>query len=251
MSPRNRIWLLVVVVVGLGVVALGYLLGISPKLEEIKAADAARAEAASTNSVYETQLAKLKKDYEGLDDIQDQLDELNVQLPAEAGYETYLTVVHDIAIASGTGATDFTWGAPELFTANSAAFIAAAATAEGDEPAPTEPELTGVAPNGSLVGLSWGVTVRGKLDGLRAFIGYLQRTERLFLVTGFSITQTTGESAAPDDYTMVLNGLTFVLVNNEPADQAPTDENTEAPADEPSATPTPTDTPTASATPTP
>lgn len=253
MNPRNRIWLLIVVVAGLGVVALGYLLGIAPKLEEVKTADAARAEAAAVNESYEVELAKLKKDYEGIDDIQDQLDELGVQLPAEAGYDIYLTVVLNTAAASGAAATDFTWGIPELVTADSAGLIAQATDAGEEDAAPTEPVVTGVAPDGGLVGLPWGVTVKGKYDALRAFMYELQRTNRLFLVTGFTIAVATGESAAPDEYVMTLNGLTYVLMNskvtNKEADGA------ETPVEEPTPAPTPTDTPTpdptASATPKP
>lgn len=248
MSPRNRIWLLVVVVVGLGVVALGYLLGIAPKIEEIKAADAARAEALSTNTLYERQLAKLKKDFEGIDDIQDQLDELGVQLPAEAGYDTYLTIANGLASASGTVATNFTWGVPAVFTADSAGLIASAAAADADAEAPVEPELTGVAPDGALVGLPWSITVTGKLDALRSYIASMQRTDRLFLVTGYSITLSTGENAPPDEYDLVLNGMTFVLMNSKAIEQAAEDEA--EPAEEPTPAPTPTSTPTGTPTPT-
>ncbi len=249
MSPRNRIWLLIAVVAGIGVVAFGYLLGIAPKIEEAKVADAARAEAASTNALYERQLAKLKKDFEGIEDIQAQLDKLGVQLPAETDYETYLDLVNSAAAASGVGPSDFSWGVPELITTDSASLIAAAAAAaaNGEDAAPVEAEVTGVAPDGGLVALPWSITVSGKIDSLRAFVFMLQRTDRLFLVTGYTINKSTGENAPADEYDLALSGSTFVLVNSKAVERLQAE--TPTPTPEPTETPVPSDTPTGTPTP--
>lgn len=260
MNSRNRIWLLVVVVVGLGVVALGYLLGIAPKFEEIKAADAARAEAESTNALYERQLAKLKKDFEGIDEVQELLDELEVQLPAETEYDTYLALVDGLAVLSGVRSTGFAWSTPLIVSTDSAADIAelaAGVSTPGDSAeAPVTPEdPTGIAPDGSLVALPWAITVRGSYESLRVFMFNLQRTDRLFAVLGYTL------ALPPDDgsgaeFVLTVTGATYVLMNSKAVAEAKEEaekakEEAEAAPEEPESTPTPTSSPTPTSTPKP
>ena len=259
MNPRNRIWLLVAVVVGLGVVALGYLLGIAPKFEEIKVADAARAEAESTNALYERQLATLKKDFESIDDVYEELEGLEVQLPAEAGYDDYLALVDALAVMSGALSTDFAWSTPALVSTDSVADIVQAATgnaegAEGEE-APVAPVATGLAPDGSLVGLPWSITVRGSYASLTNFMFFLQRTDRLFAVTGYTIVLPENDDSGAT-YDLTVTGAAYVLVNSKAIEKAKEEaekakEEAEAAPEEPESTPTPTSSPTPTSTPKP
>ena len=72
-------------------------------------------------------------------------------------------------------------------------------------------------------------------------------------ITFNTINKATGQNAPPDEYTLVLSGSTFVLVNSKAVErlqnETPEPAPTETPAPEPTATGTPV--PTGSATPAP
>lgn len=266
MNSRNRIWLLVVAVVGLGVVALGYLLGIAPKFEEIKVADAARAEAESTNALYEDQLAKLKKDFESIDEVHEDLEELAVQLPYEADYETFLALVDALAVGSGARTTGFAWNTPAIISSDSVADIVQAASGTGDTSGATDsaeepvaPVVSGIAPDGSLVGIPWTATIRGSYESLRTFMFGLQRTDRLFAVTSYTIALPADDGSG-GSFVLTVSGMNYVFMNSKALAEAKAEaEEAEAEAEEaagegaeqPESTPTPTSSPTPTSTPKP
>ena len=98
---NNRLWILGCSILTVAILALGVLLGISPRLIEAQDADAQRQQVASNNAALRIQTAALKEQYENIDDLRAQLEELSKEVPADASLDDFFDELSALAIANG------------------------------------------------------------------------------------------------------------------------------------------------------
>jgi len=235
-SASTRIWTFAAVLVMILVVALGWFLGIAPKLAEAVRLDGERLAVQGQNELARATLAQLEADFERIDELKEELAVLRAEFPTQAAYDDAVEqfvasvlaeglVLQNLAISEPTPST------PEVL--------------DPGTPAP-EPEIDGdgVLPSGSLLLVSVSVTVQGSLSSTLAFIEALQTSERFAVLPGF--VYTAGAANGLGETTITLNIYVISgedLVDVEPVEPAPTEpEPTATPtpgATDPAATPTP------------
>jgi len=249
MKIDNRIWIIATFLVAIGVAALGYVLGVAPRIAEASAADEQREQVELTNQQYEIQLNALKKDYENLAEVAAELAALQLQLPPTADYEGFLRDMNNATKKTDTALTNVAWETPLVISADGVtgpADPAAAPAAEGDAAEPAEGEAAAdptvavnLAPDGALVAIPIELVVKGSLRNVEDFFSEAQTNERIFLVTGFGVAVDTKNDSI---YVATISGVFYVLVDSS-ATAEEVEELPEEPEPDPAATPSPTNTP--------
>ena len=248
---NNRLWILGCSILTVAILALGLLLGISPRLLEAQNADAQREQVANNNAALRVQTAALKKQYENIDELRAQLDELSQEVPSDASLDDFFDELAALAEANGVSVDSYTGGPAQHY-----------ALPNADETTSTTDVLPLVSPlitPENFLMLPVNLSMSGSLEGLKGFLGDLQKASRLVLVqsinlTGSTTTTTTTTSGAKSSsvtstsYTASITGFMYALLA--PGGTVPAATPTEEPTEEPTATPTPTETPTTSPTPT-
>lgn len=226
---NNRIWILATAILSIAVVAIGLVVGISPKFAESASAERARAGVEEQNALYAADLARLKAEFEDIDSIKDELRELQKSLPLEHGEERFIRQVDAAAASTAVLISDYLFDTPVLY----ASFDDSGAAAEGQAP------IAG----GTLLGIPVSVEVKSAdLLALYAFIRPLQEGQRLYMLSSIAVTsESLGDAGYT--YTMVVTGYVYTLAD-------PDVETGEAPTT-PAETPAPTETPTPTGTETP
>lgn len=238
MDP-NRLKMIVAVLTGVVVLALGFVLGVQPQLTAASTASQQTVSVDEQNASLRDGLATLEADNEKLPALQTELGTLQTSVPSQATMPAFLAEISDLATATGTTVTGFTTSdavayAPAAPAAAAPAADASssdsttdgtAATAEPTAPVATAPELVTdpqiTAANFSSIPVT--VTVKGSYEQARAFLGRLQQGSRLFLVTNFASSGSSeggSTNAVPDQWT--VGGLVYVLQDaaSTQADQA-------------------------------
>jgi len=217
----TRWWTAGAVLVMALLVALGWILGIAPRLAEAQAADDERVGVETLNATYEQTLVDLKKLDEDLPALTKQLDALEAALPPDAQVSTLLGQLNALAAESGVELTSITAGVPEKFgaAAEAAAALApveAPAPVEGEEAAPVAPDTETVAPAPeNFVSVPVSVEFTGDPVALLAFVEKVQYGTRLFLVEALDITYDGGGGKVK------IDGFVYVLTDPPVADTAP------------------------------
>jgi nucleoid-associated protein YgaU len=221
---KNRIWVLGSVIVMVAVVALGFLLGIQPHLKTIAAA---RADSAAVEAVNLTQTATvdaLKLDFAGIDEVRAGLEPLNMSVPTGTEIPAFVNQLSDLAARSQVTVSAITVAdavayAPVVATpAEESAPVAE--DAEATEVVPTEvgsvatagipPVVDALITADSFASLNVQLTIQGDYDRVLEFVDGLQTGGRLFLVSGISTSNSTGEGVVGVEAT--ISGLVYVLV---------------------------------------
>ena len=216
----TRWWTAGAVLVIAVLVALGWILGIEPRLTEARAADEERAGVETLNTTYEQTLVTLKELDADLPALTEQLDELEAALPPDAQVSTLLGQLNALADESGVELTSITAGVPEKFgaAAAAAALLAPAEipapAEEGEAPAPVTAEPEPVAPTPeNFVSVPVSVEFTGDPGGLLAFVEKVQYGTRLFLVEALDITYDGGGGKVK------IDGFVYVLTDPPVADE--------------------------------
>ena len=211
---KTRLWMIGAVLVTVVIVALGWVVGISPQLDQARTADAERMGVEATNQIHEATLVELRELDENLPELESELADLRAALPDDAAIATLLGQLNSIAQQNGMQLTSFTADAPaEFATAEEpvAPVVPADASAEADAPTdapattPAAPAAPVPAGTSGFISIPVSVTVSGSGAGLSGFIESLQFGERLFLATDLSITNDGGGS------TSTIDGLIYVM----------------------------------------
>jgi Tfp pilus assembly protein PilO len=202
---RNRLWILGAVLVIGATAVLGWLLGISPKLGEARAADIERVSVEAQNSAYRTQLETLKAQFESIGELRTELATLRQAVPSEADLPEFLRQLDDIGRAHSVTFSSIqvsdakpyapilpsepvaTAEAPARGATDAVALAAASPPAAADTPA-----VTSRVTAANFVAIPVSLTVDGGYDNVLAFIKGVQDGSRLMLVTAFNT------NAAPD-----------------------------------------------------
>ncbi|MER3390270.1 MAG: hypothetical protein RJQ01_09575 [Microcella sp.] len=167
-SASTRVWTFATVITIIVVVALGWLLGVSPKLAETARYDTERAAVLQQNQLSRTTLAQIEADFERLDEFEQELAELQAEFPELPEYadavETFLRELVSEGLALESLVVD--------------------------EPAPADPTVVpdqfGQVPPGTLLRVEVVATVKGELSPALAYIDALQGSARFTIVPSFT-----------------------------------------------------------------
>jgi hypothetical protein len=240
-----RVWSFATVIVVIIAVALGWFLGISPKLAEAAQYDSERLAVQGQNEVARAVIAQLEADFERIDELRDELAQLRSEFPTQAEYDDAVEEFITTIVAEGVVLQNLQINEPSPGTA---------AVLGPDESAP-EPEIDGdgVLPVGSLLLVSTSITIFGSLDATLSFIDQLQQSPRFGIVPTWTFALAGGGGTGETTITLniyVVSGEDLVEV--EPADPVepapepsaePTPESTDPAATEPESSPSPVPTP--------
>jgi Tfp pilus assembly protein PilO len=210
----NRVWFIGTAIVTIGVLALGWFLGVSPRLSEAAASNADRQAAESVNDQQVAGIAALKDKFSSIDDVQDELDELRLALPSTVELDEFVNQVGAAAAEQGVSVVGFTSDDPAVFgvvapeapiATEEEAAPAPAATPAADDPVATPPLADALLDPANFITVKVSVTVEGEYGKILAFLAQMQSNPRLFLVSGLDIgVKETTISGKADGYIYVL-----------------------------------------------
>lgn len=201
MTTTNRLWIIVTAALAIGIFALGWFLGVGPKVTEANDANDQRLQVEALNQQKSIETEQLKADYANLAAVKVQLAELQAQLPANSNYPDFLSELNALAAAQSVSVTNVTVGAPAILGATTDPAPAATTAPDGT--------VSNAAPSGSTVAIPTTLTLSGSFDDLQAATGALQAGDRLFVISGLSYTSVGGDAG----YTAVVTGDLFVLTD--------------------------------------
>ena len=211
---NNKLWILIAGVAGVAILALGWFLGVSPKLGEMSAANDQKASVDAQNQQHEVKLDALKKEFAKLDALKTQLADAQASLPPGDDLSTFLGELHQLEASSGVVLSSFSAG-------DGIAYVAA----------PGEKSQSKLITAANFIAIPIDLTVTGTRPQVIAFLSDLQYGKRLFLVNKLAVTQSTkavasapGVTAAPpvDAYEGNISGFVYVLVDPSAPPPTPT-----------------------------
>jgi hypothetical protein len=181
----------------IGILLLGWLLGVSPKLAEIAAADADTATAAAQNAALEASNAQLREQLESIVERREDLGELLEAVPAAAETDDFVDAVERTAVASDVVLQSVTFGEGVSYGTSGAGAVPVV-----DTEASTVPEALA-----GLVTVEVNLTVAGDPERAMRFVDELQTGDRLVTVT-----QVTTDAGPPGMTT--VRGYLYVLLGD-------------------------------------
>jgi hypothetical protein len=220
----NRIWIFAAALGIVGIVALGWLLGISPKLAEADAAAASQVGVDQQNAEQEAALVVLRDQYEHLDDLKKQVTDLRKQIPDHPEVEGFIEYATGVAASSGVVISTITALEPTLYGGTPAEVAppadapatdgeaSSATTGATATPTPGDASSTGTSDESTPVGpaelftVSITLAVEGSPEQVMAFSRLLQDGNRIFLPT--QVTFTSGSQGVLGG---TVAGYVFVL----------------------------------------
>ncbi|GAA4160371.1 hypothetical protein GCM10022286_16290 [Gryllotalpicola daejeonensis] len=225
MISANRLWAFGAFVVAIGLVALGWFMGVSPQLDARSTALDSLASVQSTNAQLEAKVGKLARDAKNKDALQATFDALNVSLPNSAATSDFMTQLNGAASAAGVTLSGISVTAAQPYAAPAAPQQQAASSsgskAATPAPAPTAqpgmPPFTSPAVNGNnLAVVPVTLTATGDYGKVLNFVKNVQNLKRYFLVTAISTTPQTGTDAggaavSPTGVTATITGDIFSI----------------------------------------
>lgn len=222
-SASMRVWSFATVILIIVVVALGWFLGIAPKLAEAARFDSERLAVQGQNEVTRAVIAQLEADFERIDELRAELALLRAEFPNQAEYDDAVQEFITSILAEDLVLQNLQINEPSPSTA---------AVLGPDENAP-EPEINGdgLLPAGSLLLVSVSITVFGPLDDTLAFVDALQQSPRFGVVPGLTFSNDGGGGGQT---TITLN--IYVISGDDLVDVPPVEPS---PKPAPEATPTP------------
>ena len=209
------------------VVVLGWMLGISPKLSEARAARTDLVAAEAQNTVFEAQLATLKEQYKSIDSLRSELADLRQAVPNGPDMPDFVGHLDDIAEANGVTLASITVsdaqpyvpmvaapaaeaqpapGAPADDTATAAPVDAAATAATAEAAAVPAPVVNPLVTAENFVAVPISLSIEGTYDDVVKFVQGLQQGQRLVMVTAFNT------SAVADSGKVIGSITAFVYV---------------------------------------
>jgi Tfp pilus assembly protein PilO len=240
-----RTWVIGAVALMLVVVIAGYMLGISPLMSQVDAANQQTATIQTTNASSQAQLASLRTQYAGIGKLKANLNTLRGSIPeleeASSFFNelTALSAQYGVTVVNLTLANAVVYTAPGAAAATTPAPSTATQTASPSPSAATTPvTATPVAAGSNLIAVPVGLTVVGPFDATRDFVGALQTGTRLIYVTTTSLTSSDlASSATIAGNLFTLKGTSDVVTKTK---LIPTPTATATPTATPTPTPTPT-----------
>ncbi len=112
---RQRLWIIVSIVVTAAVLLMGWFLLIQPMLSAAREANAERATVASQNQAHEALIVKLKAQYADIDTLRASLADMQSLLPPDAADHDLIAEIDSKAAAGGVTVTSVTVSQPIPF----------------------------------------------------------------------------------------------------------------------------------------
>ncbi|MDQ4137439.1 MAG: hypothetical protein M3116_01140 [Actinomycetota bacterium] len=181
------------------ILLLGWLLGVSPRLAEVAAADAETAVARQQNAALEASNATLRKQLDSIDDRRAELASLLEAVPSDAATDDFVDAVEATADGSGVLLQSLTLGEGVVYGGTPAGAVAVVS----GETATAPEELAG------LVTMAVEITVTGDQRSAMRFVEELQTGDRLL-----SVTSVLSQAGPPESTT--LKGYLYVLLGDAP-----------------------------------
>ncbi|SBN61385.1 Pilus assembly protein, PilO [Curtobacterium sp. 9128] len=228
---KNRLSLVIALVVTVAVLAGGWFLGVQPQLAQAASNGTQQETIDATNDRNRTELERLAKANESLDSTKAELAKLQASLPSTADTDPFVESLNGFATSSGVTITSVTIGDPEQYvpvsttpagTATAAPSASASATpAPGSTAAPTaaatpqaaDPHSDPLITSSNFSVISVTVAVDGSYDQALAFTQAAQSGARLFLVSGIAATST-DEKPPMEAQSWSLTGTIYVLADS-------------------------------------
>lgn len=195
----SRLWTLGSVLVIVALIAGTWFVGISPQLAEAAKANSERANVETLNAKHAVTLASLKAQFEKLPELEADLEEVRVAVPASDESAELLRQLHSLADAAGVTITDLVVSSPERFVA----------PIEPPEDQELAAALGSVTPENFLF-IPVEQTVAGEHADVMNYVDALQKGERTFLVHDLS---SPGLPAADAQVEITFTGQIFVLLD--------------------------------------
>ena len=163
---KNRMWVIGAVFAMVVTVAGGWLIGISPQLTTVASANRDRATVIAANSRNEILLAKLKRDYENIDALKNQVSTLHQSVPTTAEVSSFVTELNSLANARKVTLKSINVSDARAYT-------------------PTT-QATAAITTKNFVTIPVTIGVTGDYSKVLDFVNDVQLGRRLFLVSTFS-----------------------------------------------------------------
>lgn len=192
----------------IGILAMGWFVGVDPQLQAKASTDEQRVSVEAQNTATELAIAKLKGDFESIDELRTELASLRGSIPAGGELPAFLTQLDTLASESATSVTSLTVSEAIEYTAPATSVVVEPVEpVEGDNSVETDaaasvpetPETPTVLTDARItaenfVAIPITVTVKGDRDGARSFVDKLQHGPRLFMATQITISPEGEES---------------------------------------------------------
>jgi len=247
MPGKSSSWIAGAAVAAVAIAAGGWFVAIQPTLANAADQRQAASDQRNHNLVLQSQIAKLKSEFDHLGDYNDQLAQLRQKVPETGDLAALTRQVQSVAASSGVTLTVDAPGTPVAFVAPAQAKPQAAATpsASADASGTTSAGSAAASqssPVGGLFQIPYSVTSVGNYDQTVAFLDGLQQAmPRLFVIMELDATSLKSGGAAGGRPAVQNGDLQTVVTGYVLTMQAPTS-STQQP--KPGATATPTPTPT-------
>ena len=217
---KDRLWIFGLTAAILVVAGLGYVLGVSPILSNAAAADEQRASIASTNSASEARIAVLKKQFENIGSLQEELAGLTGSVPIDGDMPVFLAEINTLTTQNAVQLTNVNVSDATKYVPPVAAAVPASSdTATGTPtPTPSPSTTTGtttptpmpvvMGPAGRLVLIPVKISVKGNYGKVMAFVAAIQGGPRLFLSNTLDVAI---DSTNATLFTADINGYVYAL----------------------------------------
>lgn len=212
---KNRLWTIGAVIVMVAVIAGGWVIGIQPQLAAVASANQNRASVEVQNATNEALLARLKKDYEGIDGLKNQLGILRTAIPAGAEMPSFVTELNGLASTHGITVKSITVTDAKPYTP---ATMPSNGTLQTG--VMTNPKITSA--NFVVIPVQFSIT--GTYAKVLDFVHDVQTGPRLFLVSTLSSTGSThstggtaaktASATASGTVDATVGGFVYVLVDS-------------------------------------
>ena len=182
---KNRIWIIGDILAMLAIVGGGWLVGISPQLALTATANSDRANVLVANARNEVLLAKLKRDYQNIDALKNQVSTLRKSVPTAENISSFVTELNTLANARGVTVKSIVVSDAKPYTPITQA------TASSGAKTTNSPQTNSKVTATNFVTVPVQITITGDYARVLDFVNDLQQGERLFLVSTLSSTGAT------------------------------------------------------------
>lgn len=192
-GTKNRLTLIALIVLGLGVAALAWFLGAKPQLDTLERTNKEIAQEKGLNDVEQIAVANLRAQNENIEEFQTELEGYRKAIPQTALQSQLLRQISAASDKSKVTLTAVTGGDILVYAAPS-----------WQQPAPD----TG---SDRFVGLKIEIEAEGGIADLRSFVGEVQKLERYITVNSVSYL------GGSEEGKVQISGTTWVLLSPEQA----------------------------------
>ena len=210
---KNKTWVMGAVLAIVLIIGGGWLIGIQPQMSAIADANQKRTTVQLQNARTQILLLKLRKDYEGIDKLNQQLNLLRVAIPSSAQISTFVTELNTLAsshqiIVKSISVSDAKPYSPSVATTGSA------------QSTTTNSKIT----SANFILIPVQLSVSGPYAKVLDFVHQVQIGSRLFFVSMLSSSGSTdtkgttnakrATAATPEKVDATIGGLVYVLLDS-------------------------------------